>query len=95
MATRKNYKSKKSKKRFRKTRSKRQKGGDDDDVCPICTDPMDDDNKIIITDCKKKDSSGNMVNAKHTFHKKCLIRWCKISPNLQRVLYAEKQFQYV
>ena len=78
MGTRKNRKSKKSNKRFRKTRSKRQRGGEDTPTieeqglcgdCSICLKPMDNVNVLIATDCK------------HTFHKDCLRRWCQTQAN--------------
>ena len=78
MGTRKNPKPKKSNKRFRKTRSKRQRGGEDTPTieeqglcgdCSICLKPMDNVNVLIATDCK------------HTFHKDCLRRWCQNQAN--------------
>lgn len=65
MGTRKHHKLKKSKKRFRKTRSKRQRGGADE--CPICTEALNDN--CITTDCG------------HKFDRECLRQWCKTSPN--------------
>jgi hypothetical protein len=71
MGTRKN--NRKSNKRFRKTRSKRQRGGndnDDTDDCMICYSPMnanDPENLLVTTtECPKG----------HTFHKECLHDWC-------------------
>jgi len=62
MATRKTRKAKKTNKRFRKTRSKRQRGGADD--CVICQDEINIDDSITTTECT------------HTFHKDCLRDWC-------------------
>jgi hypothetical protein len=78
MGTRKNRKSKKSNKRFRKTRSKRQRGGEDTPTieeqglcgdCSICQEPMNNVNVLIATDCN------------HTFHKDCLREWCQNQAN--------------
>ena len=54
-------------KKCRKTWSK--KGGESGktpvDDCSICTEPMDNIDNLITTDCN------------HTFHKDCLRRWCR------------------